>query len=236
MSASVSTPRPPTTERVVALNRGPWLALPRRAGRARRPGRGDGARRPPVRTTTPPGTSRARSACPVDGGVVRDEGRVRARCPASGSCCTRASEATRRSTRRSKLWAVGILELAGYVLAPDAPETLATRRRRRVASSSSTARACRSSTCARRPSATAATSPARRTSRTDCCARSAAARSTAIEAGGDRLRERAAGGDRGVPAAARGLRRARGRGRRRRRLRRRRRVQALRGLGPPCPP
>src|SRR5436190_16081191 len=28
VSASVSTPRPPTTERVVALNRGPWLALP----------------------------------------------------------------------------------------------------------------------------------------------------------------------------------------------------------------
>src|SRR5207237_8555926 len=28
VSASVSTPRPPTTERVVALNRGPWLTLP----------------------------------------------------------------------------------------------------------------------------------------------------------------------------------------------------------------
>src|ERR1044072_5436092 len=28
VSASVSTPRPPTTERVVALNRGPWLARP----------------------------------------------------------------------------------------------------------------------------------------------------------------------------------------------------------------
>ena len=28
VSASVSTPRPPTTERVVTLNRGPWLALP----------------------------------------------------------------------------------------------------------------------------------------------------------------------------------------------------------------
>src|SRR5439155_11423270 len=28
VSASVSTPRPPTTERVVGLNRGPWLALP----------------------------------------------------------------------------------------------------------------------------------------------------------------------------------------------------------------
>ena len=27
-TASVSTPRPPTTERVVALNRGPWVALP----------------------------------------------------------------------------------------------------------------------------------------------------------------------------------------------------------------
>ena len=28
VSASVSTPRPPTTERVVALNRGPWVAWP----------------------------------------------------------------------------------------------------------------------------------------------------------------------------------------------------------------
>ena len=28
VSSSVSAPRPPTTERVVALNRGPWLALP----------------------------------------------------------------------------------------------------------------------------------------------------------------------------------------------------------------
>src|SRR5439155_855262 len=27
-SASISAPRPPTTERVVALNRGPWVALP----------------------------------------------------------------------------------------------------------------------------------------------------------------------------------------------------------------
>ena len=130
MSASVSTPRPPTTERVVALNRGPWVARP---GRTDRSCRAQTTRRCSTcarSTTTPPGTSRARSACPS---TADRSGRRRASCscPTSGSSCTRASEAEALDAAQ-KLWAVGIFEIAGYVARAGCARDTPDARRRRV--------------------------------------------------------------------------------------------------------
>jgi hydroxyacylglutathione hydrolase len=123
VSASVSTPRPPTTERVVALNRGPWVAEPddlselAEAGEATvldvRPfadytaGHVAGAISVPEAGSSF-GTKAGFVLMPGERVVLharsRDEALVAAR----------------------KLWAVGILDIAGYVVAPHAPETLAT--------------------------------------------------------------------------------------------------------------
>jgi hydroxyacylglutathione hydrolase len=123
VSASVSTPRPPTTERVVALNRGPWLARPED------PVELDEAGEATVLDVRPfeahasghiPGAINV----PVDGGsfgtkagFVLTEGERVALHASSDEEALRAARG---------LWAVGILELDGYVLHPHAPETLAT--------------------------------------------------------------------------------------------------------------
>ncbi len=120
-SASVSTPRPPTTERVVALNRGPWVARP---GEPAELGDADGATVLDVRRF------RQYAAGHLPGAI---------NVPESGaSFGTRAGfvlvpgervvlHATSRDEALAaarKLWAIGILDLAGYVLAADSPETL----------------------------------------------------------------------------------------------------------------
>jgi hydroxyacylglutathione hydrolase len=121
-SASISTPRPPTTERVVALNRGPWLAEP---DAPRELGDPAGATVLDVRPFPVYAAGHFRGAINV---------------PESGaSFATRAgfvlesgervvlhadSEAEAISAAR-KLWAVGILELDGFVLEKRSPQTLA---------------------------------------------------------------------------------------------------------------
>jgi glyoxylase-like metal-dependent hydrolase (beta-lactamase superfamily II)/rhodanese-related sulfurtransferase len=123
VSASVSAPRPPTTERVVALNRGPWVARPddppalEEAGEATvldvRPfadhaaGHVPGAISVPVDGTTF-GTKAAFVLVPGERVVLHARSREE------------ALEATR------KLWAVGILDVAGYVVQAPAAETLPT--------------------------------------------------------------------------------------------------------------
>ncbi len=121
VSASVSTPRPPTTERVVALNRGPWVALPDEpeelvaAGDATvldvRPfedyaaGHVPGAISVPL-TASSFATKAAFVLAPGERVVLhardRDEALAAAR----------------------SLWKVGIFGIDGYVLAPAAAETL----------------------------------------------------------------------------------------------------------------
>ena len=123
VSASVSSPRPPTTERVVALNRGSWVALPEEprevddTGSATvldvRPfavfagGHAHGAISVPVEGSNF-GTKAAFVLLPEEPVVLhartRDE----------------ALEAARR------LWAVGLLDIAGYVVHADTSEQLAT--------------------------------------------------------------------------------------------------------------
>jgi glyoxylase-like metal-dependent hydrolase (beta-lactamase superfamily II)/rhodanese-related sulfurtransferase len=123
VSASVSTPKPPTTERVVSLNRGPWFARP-----------GD-----PVEVDDP------RDATILDVRPFADyaEGHVPGAIsvPVSGpSFGTKAGfvlmpgeRIVLHATDRDEALAaarglakVGILEVAGYMLAPPSPETLPT--------------------------------------------------------------------------------------------------------------
>jgi hydroxyacylglutathione hydrolase len=123
VSASVSTPRPPTTERVVALNRGPWVAWPDSLQELREAGE---ATVLDVRSFHDYSAGHIPGAISVsvDGGsfgtksgfvLMADERIV----------LHAGSEAEARDAAE-RLWAVGILELAGYLIAPDAPKTLPT--------------------------------------------------------------------------------------------------------------
>jgi hydroxyacylglutathione hydrolase len=123
VSASVSTPRPPTTERVVALNRGPWVPLPLD------PPELDDAGEATILDVRPfadytaghvPGAisvSLGGSAFATKAGFVLlpdERVVVHARDRAEAVAATRS------------LWKVGIFGVVGYVLAPGAEETLAT--------------------------------------------------------------------------------------------------------------
>jgi len=123
VSASVSTPRPPTTELVVSLNRGPWVGRPTDPAQLAEPGAATvldvrpfadfvGGHVPGAISVPVSGSSFGTKAGFV---LIGDEPIVlHAR---SGD---EAIEAAWR------LWAVGRLDLAGYVVEPQATETLAT--------------------------------------------------------------------------------------------------------------
>ena len=123
VSASVSTPRPPTTERVVALNRGPWVARPGEPEELSEPGEATVLDVRPFADYTAGHVPGAINV-PVEGSsfgtkagfvLVRDEQIVlHARTRAE------ALEAAHG------LWAVGIDDLAGYIVQSQATETLAT--------------------------------------------------------------------------------------------------------------
>ncbi len=123
VSASVSTPRPPTTERVVALNRGPWLAQPSEPPELDDPGDATvldvrmfaqhAAGHIPGSISVPVsgdsfGTKAGFVLAPGEPVVLHASNRVEALAAAR------------------MLGAVGVLELAGYVVRPQATETLAT--------------------------------------------------------------------------------------------------------------
>jgi len=123
VSASVSTPRPPTTERVVGLNRGPWVARPDEP--AELAGHGE-ATVLDVRPFTDytEGHIPGAISVPVGGSsfgtkagfvLVPDEQIV---------LHARTRDDALQAARA--LWAVGILDLGGYVVRPHATETLAT--------------------------------------------------------------------------------------------------------------
>jgi glyoxylase-like metal-dependent hydrolase (beta-lactamase superfamily II)/rhodanese-related sulfurtransferase len=123
VSASVSTPRPPTTERVVALNRGPWVALPGEpqelagAGDATvldvRPFADYTAGHVPGAISVP---VTAASFSTKAGFVLAPDERV----------VLHARDREEAVAAARALWKVGIFGLDGYVLAPDADETLGT--------------------------------------------------------------------------------------------------------------
>ena len=123
VSASVSTPRPPTTERVVALNRGPWLALPGEPSELDDPGEA-------IVLDVRPFADHASGHIPgsisvpvSDGSFGTKAGFVLA---AGEPVVLHASSGDQALEAAQKLWAVGILELAGYLVRPQATETLAT--------------------------------------------------------------------------------------------------------------
>jgi hydroxyacylglutathione hydrolase len=123
VSASVSTPRPPTTERVVALNRGPWVALPEEpqelAGT-------DGGTVLDVRPFADYAAGHVAGAISVPvtassfstkaGFVLAPGERV--------VLHARDREEALAATR--SLWKIGIFDVDGYVLVSDAAETLGT--------------------------------------------------------------------------------------------------------------
>jgi hydroxyacylglutathione hydrolase len=123
VSASVSAPRPPTTQRVVELNRGPWVPWPAPVEELPEPGEATVLDVRPFSAYTE-GHLRGAISVPVSGGsfgtkagfvLVAGE-----RVVLHAASRAEAEEAAR------KLWAVGILDVAGYVLAPNARERLAT--------------------------------------------------------------------------------------------------------------
>jgi hydroxyacylglutathione hydrolase len=123
VSASVSTPRPPTTERVVTLNRGPWLARPDDPPQLDDAG---GATVLDVRPFAEYAAGHVHGAIsvPLDGGsfgtksgfvLLPDEPVV-----------IHAGSAEDAREAAWRLWAVGLLNLAGYVVHAATPEPLAT--------------------------------------------------------------------------------------------------------------
>jgi glyoxylase-like metal-dependent hydrolase (beta-lactamase superfamily II)/rhodanese-related sulfurtransferase len=121
VSASVSTPRPPTTEVVVALNRGPWVARP--ADPEELADFGD-ATVLDVRPFTEYAAAHVPGAIsvPVDGGSFGTK---------AGFVLLREEPVVLHSSSRGeaveaawRLWAVGLLGLTGYVLAPAVTESL----------------------------------------------------------------------------------------------------------------
>jgi len=123
VSASVSTPRPPTTERVVELNRGPWLALPELPGQLDEPG---GALVLDVRAFAEhaAGHIPGSISVPVTGGSFGTKaGFVLS---PGEPVVLHVSSPEQAGIAARMLWAAGILELAGYVVDAETPETLAT--------------------------------------------------------------------------------------------------------------
>ena len=123
VSASVSTPRPPTTERVVELNRGPWLALPELPGQLDEPG---GALVLDVRAFAEhaAGHIPGSISVPVTGGSFGTKaGFVLS---PGEPVVLHVSSPEQAGIAAQMLWAAGILELAGYVVDAETPETLAT--------------------------------------------------------------------------------------------------------------
>jgi hydroxyacylglutathione hydrolase len=122
VSSSVSTPRPPTTERVVSLNRGPWVTRP--AEPAELPS-ADGLTVLDVRAFEEHAAGHVPGAIsvPASGGSFGTKAGF-VLVPGE-AIALHASSREEALDAAGKLWAVGILDIAGYVLAPPAPEKLA---------------------------------------------------------------------------------------------------------------
>jgi hydroxyacylglutathione hydrolase len=123
VSASVSTPRPPTTALVVSLNAGPWVALPDDPAELAQPGDATVLDVRPFTDYTAGHVPGAISV-PVTGSSFGTK---------AGFVLVAGEPIVLHARSRSEaleaaqgLWAIGKLDLAGYVLSPHATETLAT--------------------------------------------------------------------------------------------------------------
>jgi hydroxyacylglutathione hydrolase len=122
-SASVSAPRPPTTERVVALNRGPWVAQPEPLAPVDDPG---DAVVLDVRPVAEFASGHVPGAINValDGGSFGTKAAFVLDPDEAVVVHARSEDEARRAARR--LWAVGLLQLGGYLVRAQAGERLAT--------------------------------------------------------------------------------------------------------------
>ncbi len=119
-SASLTTPRPPTTERLVALNRGPWVAA-----------------RPPLERLDDAGGAPVLDARPIEDFVAGHAPGAISVALDGGSFATRAAFVLEPGTRfvvdagsaadaaqaAELLWAVGVFDAVGFVLGAGGPET-----------------------------------------------------------------------------------------------------------------
>jgi glyoxylase-like metal-dependent hydrolase (beta-lactamase superfamily II)/rhodanese-related sulfurtransferase len=120
-SASIALPRPPTTERVVTLNRGPWVA----ARPALEPVQPKGATVLDVRPVDEFAAGHAPGAISValDGGSVAT--RAAFVLDPTEPFVIRAGSAAAAEDTARRLWSVGLLEAGGYTTEPAASETTA---------------------------------------------------------------------------------------------------------------
>ena len=123
VSASVSAPRPPTTERVVGLNRGAWLARPEDPGELEAAGE---ATVLDVRPFEAHAAGHIRGAISVPVSATSFGTKAGFVLTAGERIVLHASTRDEALQAARALWAVGILELDGYLLRPLATETLAT--------------------------------------------------------------------------------------------------------------
>ena len=123
VSASISTPRPPTTALVVSLNAGPWVARPGDPAEFAQPGDATVLDVRPFTDYTAGHVPGAISV-PVTGSSFGTK---------AGFVLIAGEPVVLHARSRAEaleaawgLWAIGKLDLAGYVLSPHATETLAT--------------------------------------------------------------------------------------------------------------
>jgi hydroxyacylglutathione hydrolase len=121
-SASISAPRPPTTERVVEINRGPWLAQPKALRQVDDPA---GATVLDVRPFAAYAAGHLTGSINVPESGASFGTHAGFVLNAGESVVLHASTQAEALSAARKLWAVGILELDGYLLEAEAPETLA---------------------------------------------------------------------------------------------------------------
>jgi rhodanese-related sulfurtransferase len=123
VSASVSTPRPPTTERVVALNRGPWVTLPPEPEELAEVGDGTVLDTRPF-TDYVSGHVPGAISVPITGESFSTKAGFVVEAGERLVIHARTKDEAMRAAHA--LWRVGLLEIGGYVLEPRAEETLAT--------------------------------------------------------------------------------------------------------------
>jgi hydroxyacylglutathione hydrolase len=122
-TASISTPRPPTTEQLVALNRGPWVALPELPSEV---AAADGATVLDVRPFAMHAAGHLPGALSVPVSASSFGTKAAFVVETSEPIVLHASSPEEAAQAAWELWAVGLLDLKGYVVDIDATETLAT--------------------------------------------------------------------------------------------------------------
>jgi glyoxylase-like metal-dependent hydrolase (beta-lactamase superfamily II)/rhodanese-related sulfurtransferase len=122
-SASLTTPRPPTTERLVALNRGPWVAARPPLVRLERPGEATVLDARPIEDFAAGHLPGAISVA-LDGGSFAT--RVAFVLDAGEPFVVHARSQDEAAEAARLLWAVGLFEELGYLVSAEARETTQT--------------------------------------------------------------------------------------------------------------